>query len=885
LSGSVTVIGQGAQVWTVPISGSYRIETYGAEGGASLGTNTAGLGGQGAIIKGDFTLTAGQIFTIVVGQKGAGTNYSGGGGGGSYVVTGANIPLSVAGGGGGGYGNIGDTRGWGPGYPGVITTTAGASNVPGGPTYGNPATGTGGGAPGLGGTAGYGGGSGVASGGGGLLSDGAPGGTPTNPTYNYGGKAFINGSAGGASSAVTASCWGGFGGGGGSQPATGYGAGGGGYSGGGGGSLVNSLSGNGGGGGSFNGGANQVNIAGANSGDGKVIITELCNITLTSSGSNSVAPVICSGTSLTLTTNAASNYTWSTGNTTTTSIVVTPTASGIYSVIGTSTANCVAARTISITVSSGVPTLAVVSSTNQTCLGKTVTLTASGAITYTWTNGVINGAAYTPTLTNTYTVSGQNGCGTTTAVATISVAPLPVSAATNPTITCTNRTATLSVTAAATAYTWQPGSIVTTSTSVIVNPQVNTIYTVTASDGTCSGVTTVSLATNPIPTVGAASTGSAYCTTPITLTANGAINYTWTPGGIVASSIVVTPTASTLYQVTGANAFGCQTSTTQVVVLGTTPPLVINASDLAICNGQTSTLTASGAQNYTWTNGPNTTTFAVSPGSATTYSVTGFSAAYGCPTTTTINIDVFTPTLSISGSSVICNGETTTLTANAGANASYTWNPGGFPFNTNAVNPTTNTTYTASAIAVSSGGLNCPIDQVITVTVNATPTITATSTRSLMCKNETNAFNAAGASTYTWSNASGTLAAGSSYSFTSSSVTVLVFTINGTASNGCSSSTTAVMNVSSCNGIEKEAIGGNALEVYPNPNNGEFNIESGGVEMELSVVNQLGQVVTKLKLNSQNNYKYSVRNLEKGIYFISDLGQRTQFVPRAVIVE
>jgi hypothetical protein len=93
------------------------------------------------------------------------------------------------------------------------------------------------------------------------------------------------------------------------------------------------------------------------------------------------------------------------------------------------------------------------------------------------------------------------------------------------------------------------------------------------------------------------------------------------------------------------------------------------------------------------------------------------------------------------------------------------------------------------------------------------------------------------------------------------------------------------MNVSSCNGIEKEAIGGNALEVYPNPNNGEFNIESGGVEMELSVVNQLGQVVTKLKLNSQNNYKYSVRNLEKGIYFISDLGQRTQFVPRAVIVE
>jgi hypothetical protein len=295
---------------------------------------------------------------------------------------------------------------------------------------------------------------------------------------------------------------------------------------------------------------------------------------------------------------------------------------------------------------------------------------------------------------------------------------------------------------------------------------------------------------------------------------------------------------------------------------------VINASGLAICNGQTSTLTASGASSYSWASGPNNSVFTVSPTTLTSYTVSGDDPSYGCPATATISIDVFTPTLTISGNSVICNGETTTLTANAGANASYTWNPGGFPFNSNAVSPSTNATYTASAIAVSSGGLNCPIDQVITVTVNATPTITATSSRSVMCKNETNTFNAAGASTYTWSNSSGTLAASSSYSFTSNSVTVLIFTLSGTGTNGCSSNTTAVMNVGSCNGLEDASLRNTALVVYPNPNNGEFNIDSKGIDINLTLINNLGQAVSKIKLSAENNYNASLNGVAEGVYFI-----------------
>ncbi|NBY39818.1 MAG: hypothetical protein EBQ66_02655, partial [Flavobacteriia bacterium] len=95
LAGLVTS-SSGIQLWTVPTSGTYRIEAFGAQGG---GANNFGRGAQ---MRGDFTLTAGQQLKILVGQSG-GVSQSGSGGGGSFVTTSANVPLIVAGGGGGQY--------------------------------------------------------------------------------------------------------------------------------------------------------------------------------------------------------------------------------------------------------------------------------------------------------------------------------------------------------------------------------------------------------------------------------------------------------------------------------------------------------------------------------------------------------------------------------------------------------------------------------------------------------------------------------------------------------------------------------------------------------------------------------------------------------------
>ena len=107
LQGLVTVT-TGIQYWTVPVTGNYAIEVFGASGGTPDGA----LYSKGAKIKGTFALTAGTILKIIVGQSGfwgpyngnsgcGGGNDAGGGGGGSFVVYSNDIPIIIAGGGGG----------------------------------------------------------------------------------------------------------------------------------------------------------------------------------------------------------------------------------------------------------------------------------------------------------------------------------------------------------------------------------------------------------------------------------------------------------------------------------------------------------------------------------------------------------------------------------------------------------------------------------------------------------------------------------------------------------------------------------------------------------------------------------------------------------------
>lgn len=254
----------GIQEWTVPQTGTYTIEAFGAQGGSGGGGSTSLTGGSGARMKGEFGLTKGDVIKILVGQAGGSDGGAhgneNGGGGGTFVVQSNNTPLIIAGGGGGGpatgYGT-GCTRDINDGHG--QTTTSGVTITCSG-------TGTGGSSGSGGSTAGsYQGG-----GGGGLTGNGANG--TTHCAMSYGGQSFTNGAVGGTgNSCYTSDNFGGFGGGGGGQLG-GPGAGGG-YSGGGSSASWSGNSTYGGGGGSYNAGSNQDNSAGDNTGHGKVIIT------------------------------------------------------------------------------------------------------------------------------------------------------------------------------------------------------------------------------------------------------------------------------------------------------------------------------------------------------------------------------------------------------------------------------------------------------------------------------------------------------------------------------------------------------------------------------------------------------------------------------------
>ncbi len=107
---NITTAERGIQRWTVPKTGNYEIDAYGAMGCYNDSSTIGGISlrsyNLGARVKGTFALTQGNVLKIAVGQNGnmAGVNDrgDGGGGGGTFVWLNdpPNNPMLIAGGGG-----------------------------------------------------------------------------------------------------------------------------------------------------------------------------------------------------------------------------------------------------------------------------------------------------------------------------------------------------------------------------------------------------------------------------------------------------------------------------------------------------------------------------------------------------------------------------------------------------------------------------------------------------------------------------------------------------------------------------------------------------------------------------------------------------------------
>lgn len=444
---------------------------------------------------------------------------------------------------------------------------------------------------------------------------------------------------------------------------------------------------------------------------------------------------VCEGQSVTFTDQSTANITawnWSfPGGTPATSTSANPTVTygtpGTYDVTLEVTN---AFGTESITTSNHItvnatPSVSITTPSATICNGSSANLTASGAASYSWDNGLGNGTSHTvsPSSTTTYTVTGTSaqGCTATDAI-TITVTSAPVLSvnATELTI-CSGESTTLSVSGAGN-YSWNNG--LGNGASHIVSPSSTTTYEVTGTQGSCSTTESITITvTNPAP-LNVSSGSMTICEgSSTTLTAAGGANYSWSPSGSLntstGSSVVASPTTSTTYTVVDNSANSCAQPGTITITVTPAPQVNVSTSSTSVCAGASATLNATGANSYSWDNGLGIgATQTVSPSNTTTYTVTG--TTDGCSSTSSITITVTQgSSLQVSASeNSICEGESTTISVNGGSN--YSWTPGS-NLNTTTGNvvvatPSSTTTYTVQ------GTSSCGTETAtITIQVNANP--------------------------------------------------------------------------------------------------------------------------------------------------------------------
>jgi gliding motility-associated-like protein len=520
---------------------------------------------------------------------------------------------------------------------------------------------------------------------------------------------------------------------------------------------------------------------------------------------NSVSDTICFGLTTPLFANGASTYTWNPSATLSsangTSVTASPTITTTYTITGTDTNGCVNTTTTTALVN---PLPIVTASSNTLCIGSTASLTTSGADTYTWnpsaTLSSANGTVVTTsaTITTDYTITATdiNGC-INTATSNVLVNPLPIIIVTSNTL-CIGLTAPL-IAGGAVTYTWDPSSTLSSAngTSVTASPTITTSYSVTGTDlNGCVNTSTTSVTVNSLPIIIATSnticTGS---TTPIS--ASGANTYSWSPSASLSSaigtSVTASPTITTVYTISGTDLNGCVDSTTTTIDVNPLP-IITTSPSFSMCSGITGTLTASGADTYTWSPSLNlssaTGSMVTSVTNTTeTYTVTGTDLNTCINNAVTTITVVTTPTISVSSSSaIICPAASATLTVNGAAN--YTWIPvSTLSSGTDSIviaTPLNTETYT-----VVGANSNCTDTAQIVVTVTVNPTIAASS--HTICSTASATMSASGGATYTWSPA---------YLNTTNSATVIstppstqTYTVTGASPLGCLSTATSTVSV------------------------------------------------------------------------------------------
>ncbi len=413
--------------------------------------------------------------------------------------------------------------------------------------------------------------------------------------------------------------------------------------------------------------------------------------------------------------------------------------------------------------------------TDDLCSNGLVTLTGSGASNYSWNNGVLDNVAFTPPFgTTEYILTGynSNGCLSFDTVVVI-FNPNAISSINPISPICFGETITLS-SIGVQNVTWNNGVL---DNIAFIPPLGTTTYIMTASNANgCIISESIDVIVNTLPNISITSSSDSICNgESVNLTANGADSYSWSHGLNNGQDFVPNQGLSN-YTVIGTDLNGCADSAQTTINALVAPSIRIIASDTSICAGDNITLTASGASDFSWSNGiSNGITFAP-PIGTNIYSVVSINSSNICQGGDSIEIIVngLPEVTAQATSNIICEGDSIILLGSGALN--YIWNneaTNGVEFVPAAGN--------LSYVVTGYDSNGCSDSDSIEIVNNSLPDISVSSSGNDICETESITLNGSGGSMYTWSNS---VEDGVSF-FPPLGITS--YTLFGVDSNGCSS--------------------------------------------------------------------------------------------------
>jgi hypothetical protein len=425
-------------------------------------------------------------------------------------------------------------------------------------------------------------------------------------------------------------------------------------------------------------------------------------------------------------------------------------------------------------------------------------------------------------------------------------------------------------------YTWTPGS--STGASIVVNPSVTTVYTVasTSSVASCVETRTITVYANPVtPTINVSGTSSICANSTITLLASGASTYSWSTGSN-GSSAMVSPTATTVYSVTGTNGTGCSSSANFTVAV-TNINLTANSASLCASSGSANlSVNAVAGTTVNWY-ATMTPTGAIATG--TTYAtpvVTANTTYYAQASNSTGGLNsIFTTTAAGNGSSgnmfdvvpstnITWNGVDMSISSTGTVAVEIWYRTGtfvGFENSntgwTNLLTTTVTSPGTGTLVNVSgfSANLNAGQTYGLYVTTNG---------------GSVNYTNGTGLGNTYVSNSNLVVKEGKGGGYFSVTNSPRVFNgrlyYNGS---GCTSAMTPVyVLVNWCVGLSTNTKSLLNLNAYPNPTNGEFTLElNNGLSKTIEVADLTGRIIKTIKTASDVT-NVNLDGFASGLYYV-----------------